>query len=260
MPKRTARSLAALEARTASGVGDAVEIGPDTTLDLVLAITAIFGTLTVTIETSRDLLNWSTLFAQTGDDTDEQDGGFPAALAAVASTFRVFPSTKTYVRGRWVLTGIGASATFSVTGYSFRVYATPEDMPALGIRSAWLESLNARKIDAAIREKTDDVTDAFASAPGNPFGSQLPFAVWGDNIRGGVCACAAVALMGIEGTRPDAEDEKMLIDRCKRFDAWLALVAAGKRGGAELDDDGDEDDVIEGGATVIVTDDCRWNF
>ena len=256
MPKRTSRSLAPLEARAASGVGDAVEIGPDTTLDLLLAITAISGTITVAIETSHDLLNWAPLRPQLGDDADEQDGAFPVA-SATASTFRVFPDAKRYVRARWTLSALG-TATFGISGHSVRVYATPADMPGLGIRSPWLESINARKIDLALRSQTDLVTDAFASAPGNPFGHLLPFAEWGDNIREGVCACAAVSLMATEGTRPDAEDEKMLIDRCKKFDAWLALVAAGKRGQGELDEN--DDGEIEGGATVIVTDDCRWNF
>lgn len=256
MPKRTPRSLAPLEARAASGVGDAVEVGPDTTLDLILAVTAISGALTVAVETSPDLLNWAPIAPQIGDDADEQDGPFPVASAAT-STARVFPSAKRYVRARWTLSA-GGSATFSVTGHSVRVYATPADMPVLGIRSPWLESINARKIDAALRAQTDLVTDAFASAPGNPFGHLLPFVEWSDYIREGVCACAAVSLMATEGTRPDVEDEKMLIERCKKFDAWLALVAAGKRGHGELDED--EDGVIEGGATVILTDDCRWNF
>jgi hypothetical protein len=256
MAKRTPQSLAPLTARAASGVGDAVEVGPDTTLDLLLAVTAIAGTLTVAVETSPDLLNWTPIAPQLGDDADEQDGAFPVATTA-ATTARVFPDAKRYVRARWTLSA-GGSATFSVTGHSIRVYAMPSDMPALGIRSPWLESINARKIDIALRSQTDNVTDAFASAPGNPFGHLLPFSAWGDNIREGCCACAAVSLMATEGTRPDAEDEKMLIERCKKFDAWLALVAAGKRGQGELDEDGDGE--IDGGATVILTDDCRWNF
>lgn len=254
MAKRTPRSLVPLAARAAGGVGDAIEVAPDTTVDLILAITAIAGSLTVTIETSPDLLGWTTIGPDTGDDADEQDGAFLPATTA-GSTIRVFPDAMRYVRARWTLTG---TATFGVSGHSVRVYASPADMPALGIRSAWLESINARKIDAAIRAKTDLTTDAFASAPGNPFAGMLPFTSWGDNIREGCCACAAVSLMATEGTRPDEEDEKMLIARCKAYDDWLALVAAGKRGGGQLDEDGDGE--LEAGATVILTDDCRWNF
>jgi len=256
MPTRTARTLASLEARVASGVGLSVNIAPDATLDLVLAVTAIVGTLTVTIETSPDELNWTTMSPALGDDADEQDGPF-SPVATIGSVKRVYPDADTYVRASWAMS-VGGSATFSVSGYSVRVYASPADMPELGIRSAWLSALNARKIDAALRAKTDDVTDAFASAPGSPYAT--PLAAWGDNIRAGVCACAAVDLMATEGTRPDAEDEKMLIDRCARFDAWLALVAAGKRGGAAFDVGAGGVLEAGGGATVILVDDGVWNF
>jgi len=252
MPKKTARSLVPLGAVVASGVGESVDIAPDATLDLELAVTAITGTLAVTIETSRDGLNWTPLAPVAGDDTDETDADFPL-VSAVGTTLRVFPDARRYVRARWTLSP-GGSATFAVTGWSVRVYASPEDMPEFGIRAAWLESLNSRKIDAALRAKTDDVTDAFASGwPSMP----VPLTEWGDNIRRGVAACAAVDLMATEGTRPDEDDDRMLIDRCAAFDAWLALVAAGKRGGASTETD---EETAAGGATVILVHDCRWDF
>lgn len=246
MPKLTARTLRASAASVASSVSAAVDISPDTTLDLTAAVSAIAGTLTVTVETSRDNVTWTTLTPTTEEDVEDdlEDGPF-AAFSAVSSQFRVFPDCQRYVRVRWVHSG-GGTATFSVLGESVRVYARVSDMPDLGIRSPWLEGVSAKKQDRAIRKLTD-ITD---SAVG--MYNAVPLTTWGDDIRGGVCACSVVELFATVGSRPDEQDEKLVIDRCAAYDKWLALVAKGDRKPAGTIDATPSTD--DGGEAYFVTD------
>lgn len=217
MPKLTARTLVVAGVQNASGQGAAVDIGPDTTLDLLLTVTAIDAgqTLSVFVETGPDGTLWSEVIPK----ADDGNAAKFAAVSAPGSQLVVFPECDRFVRVRWTLSG--GSATFGVTGNSVRVYAKPSDMHRLGLHESYLPRISSRKFDAAIREQTD-ITD---SAVGMHY--VVPLTTWGDDIRGGVVACAAASFLAIDGNRP-GQDE-LVAARCKEYDDWLDLVAQGKR-------------------------------
>lgn len=99
-------TLAASEARTASGSGSSVELGDRGTLRLLLDVTAASGTLPslqVDVQTSYDATTWRTL------------GGF-TALAATGSQRASFPGADRFVRATWTVSGTTPSFTFSVAG------------------------------------------------------------------------------------------------------------------------------------------------
>lgn len=100
-------TLAASAARTATGNGDAVELGDRGTAALTLDVTAVGGTTpsaTVTIETSKDgSTGWTAVAA------------FSAATA-VSAQRKVFAGLDRYVRASWAISGTTPSLTFSVAG------------------------------------------------------------------------------------------------------------------------------------------------
>ncbi|NUP08448.1 MAG: hypothetical protein HOW73_20555 [Polyangiaceae bacterium] len=237
MPKLTARSLLASAEQTAGGTGAAVELHPDTTIDLRLDASAISGgTLAVIVETSADGTNgWAEVIPK-GDD------GNPAKFLSVTtpgSQLVVFPNCNKFVRVRWTLSG--GTATFSVLGDSVRVYAKANEWHMLGLHLAFMAKCSDRKFDAAIREKTD-ITDSAV-------GMQMPtpLDVWGWDIRGGVLACAAAALMSVDGRR-QGQDE-LVVARCAAYDEWLDKVAESKRKPAGAVDPTPE--VDDGGAYAV---------
>ncbi len=95
--------LAPTATRTTNGSGTAQISAVYTTARLTLAVTAAAGSLTVTVETSRDGTTWASV------------GSF--AAATVAGTERkAFGGLDQYVRVSWAITGTAPSFTFSVSG------------------------------------------------------------------------------------------------------------------------------------------------
>ncbi len=219
MPQLTPRTLLALAARSASGVGEAVEVAPDLTLDLDLKVTAITGgTLTVVVETSKDsAVGWSPVVMSGG--VDLAPTAFPLASTTGIKSV-TFTDLKRFARVSWTLSA-GASATFEVSGNGVRVYATPNDLNSLGLVPAVLASVSSLRRDAAIREQTDRIDSALVLQ------FEVPLDVWGYDIRGGCSACSACQIMATDGKRPGQDD--LVSKRCAMFDEWLDLVADGKR-------------------------------
>lgn len=243
MPLLTARTLLASAAQVASGSGAAIDLGSDTTIDLDLNISAISGTLTVEVQTSKvSTGGWQPVVMTTGDDAS------PISFAAASSVgihSVTFAGLSRYVRVVWTLTG---TATFGVTGNSVRVYAKPEDLFALGIHPKQVASLSTKRIDWAIREQTDRADSALGVQ------MAVPLTTWGSDIRGGVAACSACAVMAINGLRPGQDD--LIAKRCKMFDDWLDMVATGKRrpaGAVDL-----TPDVEDGGAYMVTETKRGW--
>lgn len=240
MPKLTDRTLRAEAAASASGQGSAVDIGVDTTLDLDLAVTAISGVLNVFVDTSRDgAIGWTEVVPR---GEDEGPVRF-AQVTAVGAQFLVFPDCERYVRVRWTLTG---TATFRLTGKSVRVYAKTTDVPGLAV-GCNCKKRSSERIDRAIREQTD-TTDSALGMQG-----PVPLETWGQDVRGGCATCAGVAIIIEDGMKLRQEDEH-LIEKCKAYDAWLDLVASGKRKPANAVD---TTPTVEDGGAYAVTDQKR---
>jgi hypothetical protein len=216
MPLLTARTLLASAAQVAGGTGAAVDLGADTSLDLNLGITAISGTLSVELQTSPEsTYGWRSVVMQAGDE------GAPVGFTAATTTgiqSVSFAGLDKFVRVSWTLTG---AATFSVLGSSVRVYAKPADLLALGLHPKVLAPISTRRMDIALREQTDRTDSAISR------NFETPLAAWGFDVRAGVSACAACALMTVNGLRPGQDD--LVAKRCKMFDDWLDMVACGKR-------------------------------
>lgn len=111
----TARTLLTSAARTASGVGSAVEAGGDASADLLLDVTAVSGQaayLTVTLETSRDgVIGWSTV---TPLSASGSSASWPRT-AVVLPSWVVFGGLSRYLRARYRLTLIGTALLASLT-------------------------------------------------------------------------------------------------------------------------------------------------
>ena len=55
-----------------------------------------------------------------------------------------------------------------------------------------------------------------------------PLDVWPDNIREGSANCAAASIL-IQDAKKLRQKDELVIEECKAYDAWLTLVAEGKR-------------------------------
>lgn len=98
-------TLASPAAHTASGTGDAVELGPFTTLRLVVTTSAVSGTtptLDLTVETSHDGSTW-------------RSHGTLAQITATGTQRKSFGGLDRYARLAWTVGGTTPSFTFGVT-------------------------------------------------------------------------------------------------------------------------------------------------
>lgn len=240
MPKSTARTLLTSGSVSASGAGSAVDLGADTTVDVTLAVTAVSGTLDVFVETSLDgALGWTEVQPR----NDAQALTRFSSVTAPSAQLMVFPDCNRFVRVRWVLAG---TATFGVTANSIRVYAKTTDVPDIAKKCNCKQPGSVR-LDKAIRAKTDKVDSALMMQ------GPTPLDVWPDNIRQGVATCAAVSIIVEDGLKLRQEDE-LLFEMCKDFDAWLTKVAEGKLGAPNAVD---PTPTVEEGGAYAVTDEKR---
>ena len=228
-------TLRASAEATASGAGDAVDLSEARTVDLLLNVTAISGTLTVTVQTApTDSGPWTQIIP-----LDEAgDAATYSAATSVSSQRVVFPDCQRYVRVSWTLSALG-SATFAVTGQSIVVYAGPADLRRLGLRGAWVDATSSTTLDALFRQATDDVDSALAvywlpELADAELTDRLPLTSWGDDIRGACCAIVAASALVVHGVRPDDVDTQTVFDRAESARAWLDLVATGRRKPARM--------------------------
>ncbi len=217
MSQKTACVLRAEAPASASGSGAAVDLGADWTGELDLVVTAISGTLTVIVETSRHpTIGWREVVPKAYDEQNVETAVRFAAVTAPGAQFIVFPDCERYVRVSWTLAG---TATFSVFGSSVRVYARTTDVPKLAV-GCNCKRVSSERIDRAVRSQTDHADTFLASA------GPVPRATWPDNIKDGVATCAAVAIIVEDGMQLRQEDE-LLFKRCEAFDDWLEKVSEG---------------------------------
>lgn len=206
MPHATPRELAASAARTSSGEGASVDLGVDTTLLLDLTVTATSGTtpsLLVTLETSAEGSVWRTL------------GQFASKTATGRERLR-FPGADRYVRARWTLGGTTPSFTFSVAGSSLRVFATPEELRALGAASEAL----AAYTDAQLDERLCAVTDTMSGYLQARY--SLPLATWGADLKQAVVDRAVYDVLSHRGFNP--ADNPLVAGRAREALRWLEDV------------------------------------
>jgi phage gp36-like protein len=205
-------TLHASAARTASGVGDAVDLGLGTHVALRLAVSAAAGatpTLVVAVETSPDDLVWRSL------------GTFGSVTAAGLAKLTLAGADQ-YVRARWTVGGVGPSFTFSLGGSASVVYATPEDLASHGLPEGWLAGVSAPDQAKALLAASG-VVDSYLAGQ-----FTLPLAAWGPEITRVVCHIASWDLMCRKGFDPEDPADGAIQTRYEAAIRWLEKVSAGR--------------------------------
>ncbi len=228
----TALTALASGVRTTTGTGAAVDTGaaPHTTVELLLNVTAASGSdpsLSVEIETSRDgVIGWRSI--PLSDNTAPRPS-FTVATE-VTSEWVTLTGCDRYIRVVWTIAGIGPSFTFSVTGISVMVYATPSQLFQLGVKEESFEGLTYVELDTALRAATGRINDTYGTI------TELPLTAWGDSTTRACSIIGAVNALTMRGAEPTAPADDWLMTLYREImgpeghpeDGWLGLVAAGK--------------------------------
>lgn len=203
--------------RTSSGVGVAFDLAPvaappaapqppRTTAVLTLRVDTLGGvdpTLAVEVQTSEDMLDWTTLGAFTPRTT-------------VGSETKRFPGASRYLRAVWTVGGTTPSITFKVAGEAVYVLATPKDLDDYGIRPEALKNVPLERKD----KKLCAVSGRALRILGRS--RALPILEWSEDLRDVVARIASIELQLNKGT--GAEDAKELNIQLKRANDDLESI------------------------------------
>jgi hypothetical protein len=193
-------SMLASAAQNASGGGPAVDMAQYRSARHTLDVTAITGTLTVTVETASSgstAAQWSPASA-------------PQVVTSISAVDFAAVNLDRFARVRWTLSGIGAAATFGVSGVARLVLATPADRARLGVLGGAFPTLTDEEIDDFLYSATSDVL--------GPFGAryEMPLRAWGDDTRK---ACisggdwTAICKRGTEPGKPITPEQTTFYER-----------------------------------------------
>lgn len=238
MPTTTSIAPLASAARVASGVGSVVDLGAHTTAELVLDVSAISGTLNVTVESARSQTASAWIVAG--------DFGTTAATKVEAKTFT---GLSRYARVRWTLTG---SVTFSVLGDSVLVYCAPADIKRVIQARGLVKDQNVSFSDADLDGFAQDATDEMSGSLGAMF--TLPLSAWGRDVRRKCAELAVYYAMEARGFSPDDAGGALYVKMFDAVQSWLKLVRDQK---IELQHCVDATPEIEDGGAYVVTNPTR---
>jgi len=198
---------------TASGTGTAIDLqSDDVTLRraarLDLNISAITGTLGLSLQTSRDGLSW----------LNASDGSY----AAVGASELWVGECMRYLRVSWTL-GVGQSATFELTGEVRQTFCTLVQLVAIGAAEDILLSVTDGERLRHIESASSYARGYLAKV------GQTPILGVGSDVA------AAVAKIAVEecvtsdaGIHPTEGVTELLVAAADRARQWLRDVAAGK--------------------------------
>lgn len=235
MPATTAIIPLAAAERTASGTSAVLDLGAATTVDLVLDVTSISGSLIVYLETAKWATagSWkrSTLFERT------TTAGTREATA---------PDLERYIRLAWELTG---TATFGVTGDAVFVYCRPRDMKRVVAQRGLFGQQSDSYTPVQLDEYARDATDEMSGSLGAMFG--MPLTAWGLDIRRKAAELATYHALLHRGFSPDDEGGKAYRKMHDDVQNWLKAV---REQDIELQGIVDSTVAVEDGGAYIVTD------
>jgi phage gp36-like protein len=211
MPNALPISLHPAGAEIADGVGAAVPLGDRLYATVTLNCTALTAsdTLAVVIEASPTGDNWATAAA------------FPE-LTAPATLDVVIPVCAGSLRARWTFTGLTPSATFSVTGTAYQLYATIADLAEHGMPASALARFTQAEMAAACLASSDEANGYIASA------YALPLTAWDRDLRKQVSCMAIYDLLSTHGFDPLSGKDSMIETRQKGAIKWLDRLANGQ--------------------------------
>lgn len=205
-----ALTLAASAARTASGFGDAVDIGLlRSCARLEFVVAAYSGTqLSIEIETSDS------------SSTGWRKADVMPPLQGVGKTKTTLGKLARYVRAKWTIAGATPSFTFSVLGVAHVIYAEPGDLSNLAVPEEVLAEIEPHKILEALIASSDEAD----SDIGN--GYTLPLTAWPDVLRMHVSKMALYHLISAIGRQPEGPND--VIDMGYKFAlTWLSKLGQG---------------------------------
>jgi len=203
MPNPLAITLHASAAETVAGTGAETDVGLRTYTEIQLDVTAITGTLSVTVESSPTLSSWTPV------------GYFNSVTAQGARTLTV-PDGNRYLRARWQAT----SATFSVTGKAHQLYVLPKDIAALAPGRNLLDTLGLADLAKACLTASSEAEGYLASA------ATLPIVALDDATKTHIARLALFEVFRFRGIAVGSQ-ESIEIARSDAL-TWLNRIATGK--------------------------------
>ncbi|WP_437309994.1 phage protein Gp36 family protein [Sorangium sp. So ce388] len=239
MPATTPIIPLASAERTTSGTSAVIDLGAATTVDLVLDITAITGSLIVYVETAR--------FESSGM-WDRAEGAFTSTTKAGTRT-QPFADLERYIRLRWELTG---AATFGVAGEAVYVYCRPRDLKRIVSARALFDAKCDSTTNTVLDEYARDATDEVDGSLGAMYG--LPLTGWGRDLRRKTAELATYFFLFNRGNSPDDESGKAYRKMHDDVQEWLDKVRDQE---VELQGIVDSTVATEDGGAYIVTDSPR---
>ena len=206
MPNPLAITLHASAAVSSAGTGTVVDVGVRTYTELQLDVTAIAGTLAITIESSPTQSSWLAL-------------GFFKNITEMGARTLIVPDGHRYLRAKWTITG---TATFSITGSSHQLYATPADVARVGMAKAALEAIPVADVATACLNASSEAEGYLAAA------NTLPITSVDAATRQHIARMAVFELFRFRSKAASGGVDPML--EIGRSDAltWLNRVATGK--------------------------------
>lgn len=229
-------------AEAADGTGDAVDIEAHRAcVRLRLDVSAITAdNVTVTVQTAPDPTAgpWSDV------------GSFAALSAAGTVKPQTFGPCDRYVRVKWTYTGASPGATFAVYGEAHQLFALPDDVKALAIRSAALDAYTDNQLCDHCLRASDRTYDALtASFP------ETPITAWNRNITGATADLAAFFALKARGFNPEGPD-KVIAQGAAMAEQYLQRIAEGVEQPANVTDQ--TPDAFEGGALIVADTQRGW--
>lgn len=213
MPDPKEIVLHASAAEVISGIGPVVDVGVRTYTEVTLGVTAITGSLSVTIEASPAQLSWTAL-------------GHLKSITTTGTRTTVVPDGMKFLRARWEVTG---TATFLITGVAHQLYATPADVAKTGFAKAALEAIPVVDVATACLNASSEAEGYLAAS------TTLPIASLDAATRQHIARMALFETFRFRAAQAATNQPMIEIGRSDAI-AWLTKVASGKLRPVELVD------------------------
>lgn len=203
-------ALAAAIERTATGVGETLDVGTlRSAAKLSIRVSSVTGTrsaLELLVESSDDQANWRKAWSSQGNIN-----GIELHVGQLGR----------YVRAAWTF-GVGVTAaTFSIFGEAHQVFATKADLFAGDIPKEAFGSCDDDWVYKALISASCDAEDALAAS------NALPLTRWPSSLTQRVTAIATFLVMKRRGFQPEGADE-LIVKAHDDAQKWLKDVAAGR--------------------------------
>jgi phage gp36-like protein len=203
-------TLAEAGERTASGVGETIDIGAlrEAAKLSIRVVTAVGdrAKLALKVESSDDETNWRPAWASPGN---------------IAGVEVHVGELSRYVRASWTFGSGITSAVFTIGAEFHQLFATKADLFSGDIPREALEAAKVNDIYKALISASQDAEDALAAS------NALPLTKWPSSLTQRVTGIATYLVMKVRGFQPQGSDE-LIVKAHDDAQKWLKDVAAGR--------------------------------